>query len=993
MRFGFSMGACARSTAFCALAMAAGLAAVSVAEAQTITTVAGKVQDQFSVQPNGAVSYRIPLVIPPDNPPLHLELGYSGRGSGSMGLGWGLRGLSAVTRCPRTIAQDGVRGAVRFDDNDRYCLDGQRLILVSGTYGQDGAEYRTELEIFTKVVSHGRKGSGPQWFQAWTKAGQIMEYGNGGHTVWNPSAPQGTTAPWVGGTIREWDLNKISDVTGNFATFDYDSPLAPRTIAYGGNSVKGTSASTTLQFTNSSVATPVTRYLAGAQLTVDKKLTEIDAVQTPGSTSVTVGKTVLAYAQVGAPQTPRLSSVQVCGTNINQCLPTVNLAYSDANGGFATSGTSWALPSGAVAPTVGASTSQQTVTFVDTFEYGTVAAPQSRTQTQISLIDLNGDGLPDLYLTGYTPPSGGNAEAIVPGVVYFNTGTGFATTATPWPLPAGIKAQKDIVAGKTVVTLVDLNGDGLPDLYKTVGPFVAGNPRGEVYFNTGSGFATTSVPWGLPTAAATSNVVPANGATQVSVIDMDGDGLPDVYVTDGTNAATVYLNTGSGYSTTAKAWPLPTGPNGASSAVVGVLTQQQVYTYNDTTQYGTSAAPLTRVQTHIALVDLNGDGLPDLYITAYNPTLNSVRPGIVYFNTGNGFLPSYAAWPLPSDVKVQKDVVQGQTLVTLIDLNGDGLPDLYRTLGPLGTGNPRGEVFFNTGNGFAATSVPWSLPVNAPTSNVVATNGATQTSLIDIDGDGFPDVYVTDGVNPAQVYLSNSPPLSRLSQISSLIAPTTTISYSKLTDPTVYTKDSGANATAYPWVDIAAAKTVVASVATDNGIGGTNTATYKYGGLKTELGSGRGVLGFRWMDAVDSATGLETYTEYRQDFPYIGQPLKSELRLAGSGQGGVLKRTTNTLACQIPLTLAACTIAVGNGYFTYLASSLAESWDLNGAQFPSVTTTTTYGQIPQYGYATQVVTSNGDGFSKTVTNEYWPADTTKWIFGRVKRTTVTSTQQ
>jgi hypothetical protein len=986
MRFGTSMGARARSVASCAFAVAVGLLAAGATQAQTITTVAGKVQDQFSVQPNGAVSYRVPLVIPPDSPPLHLELGYSGRGAGSMGLGWGLRGLSAVTRCPRTIAQDGVRGAVRFDDNDRYCLDGQRLILVSGTYGQDGAEYRTELDIFTKIVSHSRQGSGPQWFQAWTKAGQIFEYGNGGGTSFKPVAPSGTTAPWANNTIREWDVSKISDVTGNYASFNYDSPLTPKTISYGGNLVKGTGPSTTLQFTNIAIASPITRYLGGAQSTISTTLTEID----PNQSSTPVGKIALSYSQVGAPQSPRLNSVQICGTNVNQCLPNVNLAYSDASGGFAASGTSWALPAGAVAPTVGASTSQQTVTFVDTFEYGSTSSPQSRTQTQISLVDLNGDGLPDLYVTGYTPPSGGNAEAIAPGVVYFNTGTGFSATATPWPLPAGIKAQKDIVAGKTVVTMVDLNGDGLPDLYKTAGPFVVGNPRGEVYFNTGSGFASTSVPWGLPTAAATSNVVPVNGATQASVIDMDGDGLPDVYVTDGSNAATVYLNNGSGYGSTAKAWPLPTGPNGASSPVVGVVTQQQVYTYSDATEYGTSAAPVTRVQTHIALVDLNGDGLPDLYITAYNPTLNRIYPGIVYFNTGNGFLPSYTAWPLPTGVKVQKDVVQGQTLVALVDLNGDGLPDLYRTLGPLGSGNPRGEVFFNTGNGFAATSVPWSLPVNAPTSNVIAANGATTTSLIDIDGDGFPDVFVTDGVNPAQAYLSNSPPLSRLSQISSLVAPTTTINYSKLTDPQVYTVDSGPNAAAYPWVDIAAAKSVVASVVTDNSIGGTNTTTYKYGGLKTELRFGRGVLGFRWMDSVDTSTGLESYTEYRQDFPYIGLPIKSELRMAGAGQGGVLKRTTNTWACQIPFTLAACTVAAGNGYFTYQAGSLAESWDLNGATFPSITTSNVYGQSPQYGYPTLVTTTNNDGSSKQVVNTYFAADTAKWILGRVQRTTVTS---
>ena len=46
------------------------------------------------------------------------------------------------------------------------------------SYGADGAEYRTERESFSKVVSYGVAGNGPAWFKAWTKSGQIIEYGN-----------------------------------------------------------------------------------------------------------------------------------------------------------------------------------------------------------------------------------------------------------------------------------------------------------------------------------------------------------------------------------------------------------------------------------------------------------------------------------------------------------------------------------------------------------------------------------------------------------------------------------------------------------------------------------------------------------------------------------------------------------------------------------------------------------------------------------------------
>src|SRR6185503_9411324 len=98
-------------------------------------------------------------------------------GNGLLGVGWSLEGLSAITRCPGTVAQDGVRGAVNYDANDRFCLDGQRL-MPGSNYGADGAQYRTEREIFTKVISYGTAGNGPAWFKAWTKSGQVIEYGN-----------------------------------------------------------------------------------------------------------------------------------------------------------------------------------------------------------------------------------------------------------------------------------------------------------------------------------------------------------------------------------------------------------------------------------------------------------------------------------------------------------------------------------------------------------------------------------------------------------------------------------------------------------------------------------------------------------------------------------------------------------------------------------------------------------------------------------------------
>jgi hypothetical protein len=147
----------------------------------------------------------------------------------------GLEGLSSVTRCPRTVATDGVHGGVLFDANDRLCLDGQRLIAISGTYGADGTEYRTEIESFAKVISRGTAGSGPAWFEVWTKSGQRLELGN---------STDSRLLVFGGATARSWLVNKVAENKGDSFTVTYVNDTAngqayPSRIDYTGNAAAG----------------------------------------------------------------------------------------------------------------------------------------------------------------------------------------------------------------------------------------------------------------------------------------------------------------------------------------------------------------------------------------------------------------------------------------------------------------------------------------------------------------------------------------------------------------------------------------------------------------------------------------------------------------------------------------------------------------------------------------------------------------------------------
>ena len=200
-----------RALTLCVVA-AVFLAGVGVSRA---ATVAGTTPGALSVDRTGAATYQIPIQVPPGTAGIEpsLSLVYnSHQGNGSLGVGWALAGLSAIDRCPRTEAQDGVHGGIGYDSNDRFCLDGERLMVVAGTYGADGAEYRTEVESFARLTSHGTAGSGPAWFEVETKSGNRIEFGN---------TADSRIEGYGRDEARRWALNRITDSAGNYMTVSY----------------------------------------------------------------------------------------------------------------------------------------------------------------------------------------------------------------------------------------------------------------------------------------------------------------------------------------------------------------------------------------------------------------------------------------------------------------------------------------------------------------------------------------------------------------------------------------------------------------------------------------------------------------------------------------------------------------------------------------------------------------------------------------------------
>jgi len=185
--------------------------------------IVGKIPGEYKVTPNGQFCYDIPISTISGRGGLtpSLSVSYSsGNSNGLFGYGFDLTGLSVISRSPRNLYNDGIADIIRFDANDRFSLDGQRLQLVNTTGSE--REYRTENNVYAKIIATGQT-SNPSKFVVYTKDGLIYEY----------------EAIESGSKILFWPLTKVSDTKGNYYTVSYtnygNNEYVPSVIKYTGN--------------------------------------------------------------------------------------------------------------------------------------------------------------------------------------------------------------------------------------------------------------------------------------------------------------------------------------------------------------------------------------------------------------------------------------------------------------------------------------------------------------------------------------------------------------------------------------------------------------------------------------------------------------------------------------------------------------------------------------------------------------------------------------
>lgn len=708
----------------------------------------GALKGSFSVGGDGAASYSVPIDLPKGTGGMEpkLSLAYSSNsGNGVVGLGFAISGLQMITRGRASFKKDGFAGVENFT-NDRFFLNGERLVCVAGTYGADGSEYRTEIDSFSRIRLSGNGSSGDSSWKVETKAGLILEFGTTADSRIKPAA---APAP------MSWAVNKVSDTVGNYYVANYESDTTADTkellnhrlkeIKYTGNASAGVAPYSTISFsyeTRPDVSAPYTRgfkirsskrlkeiqvstggtlnhrYELGYQLSPQSQRSILHSVGKFSASGAAIPPTIIDWAQ--KPDTSARTSLRASTNSYQNMMEwnsglLANSKFIDVNGDGLldradhhdyTSGT----PGLWISLNTGRGFAPKTKWLTSSNANQMLPEWYSSTDRYSGFLDMNGDGLPDRvdhhdYITNQ------------PGVwVSLNNGNGFGPKSRWYTSSDWRQSLVEWSSGSGRYSgFIDLNNDGLPDKVDDKN-YETGQPGIWVSLNTGSGFAPKER-WYTGGHANQNLLEWTSGNTMYSgFVDMNGDGMLDRVdhhdYTTNTPGLWVSLNTGSGFAAKTK-WYSSTNAN-----------QNIPEWYSTTDRYS-------------GLVDMNGDGLPDR-VDHYN--YQTSQSGLwVSLNTGTGFglrqlwyQSTYVHQNLPrysSGASILSD---------LIDLNGDGLPDRVDHYN-YSTSQDGLWVSLNTGAGFAAKS-RWYTGTSTDENMPRWGDGTNMFSdFVDMNGDGLPD--------------------------------------------------------------------------------------------------------------------------------------------------------------------------------------------------------------------------------------------------------------
>ncbi len=342
----------------------------------------------------------------------------------------------------------------------------------------------------------------------------------------------------------------------------------------------------------------------------------------------------------------------------------------------------------------------------------------------VAIGDINNDGMPDIY---FSSTLGSNK-------LYQNLGNFQFKDITE---AAGVNGGAGI---KTGVSMVDINNDGLLDIFVNKSGFKDPKLRKKIlYINNGNGtFTDKAAEYGLDESSFT---------IQSYFFDYDNDGDKDVFFVDHPDDFS-------------KTMTIP----------VTVVKGKMVYVEDTGTVYvsdrlfenrGGKFVDVTKASGLIdrgfglsaSIADINNDGWPDIYVANdFN------KPDFLYINNRNGTFTNR----LTDYIRHTSFSAMGSDIS---DINNDGLEDIYVV--DMAVENPvRQKQLFAVNQNYDKFNimVKYGLFYQYPRNSLQLNNadgtfseianyaGVAETEwswaplIIDLDNDGWKDLYVTNGI-------------------------------------------------------------------------------------------------------------------------------------------------------------------------------------------------------------------------------------------------------
>ncbi len=970
---------------------------------------------QFRVNESGNATYNLPIQVAQGRAGVapKLSLGYSSGNTyeGSVGVGWSVSGLSSISRCPQQpIYDNGNINAVTFTSEDRFCLDGQRLLLKSGTYGAPGSTYYTEIDNFARISAHGGStANGPTYFEVQNKAGETHYYGNPAAVTSHYSGVDAFVEPGghaAGVLARSWAIKIVEDAKGNYIKYNYAKDTAAGTfyiddITYAGwfNGSSHESPFAKVDFVYSDYDKGFMGFMAGSYVYNNKLLSRIDTL-----TDNQVYRSYHLDYETSSFMEERtlLTAVQECSnTARTSCFPATTF--------------DWQRPALATSTTVEVCADepgfedicwdQPTTTNFSVFPSVSQIATVVSNTDKAQVLDINGDGYSDIvYMADKWR---------------IKFGPSFATTQT-------IQSSKGKNKLEHVLN-IDYDGDGIRDLLMAdsasdnwwvltydknapAGTLCDGSSACSSHSSTGSfymrslGFQATGL------------------EEEAQIMDVNGDGLEDIVYRSGSD--------------------LKVALNQASGVFVHSVLYQAVNTI-DSFLLNESFTSQSASMKSASAIDINGDGRSDL-INKLTETTGGCYVGGQLFpgvfsrgecerdilgtwisNTSTQYRLFVSSGPASAPVLEQRQVIGNASYIDALraaDFNGDGLTDIaYEN---------NGKWYYRLSNGVQF------LP---PKEMGLSTNDSRKylTYFIDINNDGRADVLNASSTSNWAIYFSKPTPASEyiafvyrgnrsfeqdstfrfgdsngdgkldmlsgkngtwkeytsregikefvINRITNGFGVETDIQYKPMTNSSVYPMKASDFDTSIDTFSPVSGMQVVSRVTSQINTGSSVGVSYQYGGLLVHK-KGRGSLGYQMLRTTDEQTGVITETQYNQsttgtsDFAKAKMPVYTQQ----SRSGRLLMTASNTLAVRS---------TSQGGWLPYISSSNENKYIYNSNGTNTwVSNSQTSNQYDAWGNLTDssiTVTDKRNNHSLVTSTVHDFGTANQQMYGRLQSTTVT----